>query len=160
MSDERDRATTWWSVLSLTEVDGEYLPEDVLISFFRQLVNAGGDTTYRATSVLLTGLPTHPEQFDALRRDRSLIAAAIEEAVRWDGPVLIQTRLVAQDTVLGGVRFRPVQRSMSPRAPPIGTRRALPTPTVSIFSANPRSAISPSQPGRMCASASIWRESK
>ena len=93
------------SVLSLTEVDGEYLPEEVLISFFRQLVNAGGDTTYRATSVLLTGLLTHPEQFEALRRDRGLIAGAIEEAVRWDGPVLIQTRLVTQDTVLGGVRI-------------------------------------------------------
>ena len=93
------------SVLSLTEVDGEYLPEEVLISFLRQLVNAGGDTTYRATSVLLTGLLTHPEQFEALRGDRGLIAGAIEEAVRWDGPVLIQTRLVTQDTVLGGVRI-------------------------------------------------------
>ena len=34
------------------EVDGEKLPEDVVVSFLRQLTNAGGDTTYRGTSVL------------------------------------------------------------------------------------------------------------
>ena len=93
------------SVLACTEVDGEYLPEDVLVSFFRQLLNAGGDTTYRATSVLLCALLSQPEQLEAVRRDRTLIARAIEEAVRWDGPVLIQTRLATADTTLGGVHI-------------------------------------------------------
>jgi cytochrome P450 len=93
------------SVLAQVEVDGERLPQDVLISFLRQLVNAGGDTTYRATSVLLTGLLSNPEQLDAVRRDRALIPQAIEEALRWDGPVLIQTRLVTSDTELGGVKI-------------------------------------------------------
>src|SRR5207302_1787725 len=35
------------SLLATAEVEGERLPEDILISFLRQLVNAGGDTTYR-----------------------------------------------------------------------------------------------------------------
>ena len=91
------------SLLAQAEVDGEYLPEDVLISFLRQLVNAGGDTTYRGTSVLLTGLLRNPDQFDAIRHDRSLIPQAIEEALRWDGPVLMQTRMATRDVVLGGV---------------------------------------------------------
>ena len=81
------------SVLANTEVDGERLPEDVLISFLRQLVNAGGDTTYRGTSVLLTGLLNNPDQLDAVRKDRSLVPLAIDEALRWEGPVLIQTRM-------------------------------------------------------------------
>jgi cytochrome P450 len=93
------------SMLALAEVDGERLPEEILISFLRQLVNAGGDTTYRATSVLLTGLLTQPDQLDAIRRDRSLIAQAIEEALRWDGPVLIATRTPTIDTELCGVRI-------------------------------------------------------
>ena len=93
------------SVLAQTEVDGEYLPEDVLISFLRQLVNAGGDTTYRATSVLLTGLLSNPEQLEAVRLDRSLVPQAIEEALRWDGPVLTQTRLATRDTELGGLKI-------------------------------------------------------
>ena len=92
------------SLLALAEVDGEQLPEEILISFLRQLVNAGGDTTYRATSVLLTGLLTQPDQLDAIRQDRSLIPQAIEEALRWDGPVLIATRTPTMDTELCGVQ--------------------------------------------------------
>ena len=93
------------SMLATAEVDGEYLPEEILISFLRQLVNAGGDTTYRATSVLLTGLLRNPDQLDAVRRDRTLVPKAIEEALRWDGPVLMQSRMATTDTVLGGVEI-------------------------------------------------------
>ena len=93
------------SVLAAAEVDGERLPDDVVISFLRQLVNAGGDTTYRATSVLLTGLLRDPDQLQAVRENRSLIPQAIEEALRWDGPVLIQTRMAARDVDLGGVKI-------------------------------------------------------
>ena len=98
-------ATICVSVLAQAEVDGERLPEEIMISFLRQLVNAGGDTTYRGTSVLLTGLLSNPEQLEAVRKDRSLVPQAIEEALRWDGPVLIQTRMAAKDIELGGVRI-------------------------------------------------------
>src|ERR1700730_17876113 len=91
------------SVLAQAEVDGERLPEEVLVSFLRQLVNAGGDTTYRGTSVLLTGLLSNPDQLEAVRRNRALVPQAIEEALRWDGPVLIQTRMALRDAELGGV---------------------------------------------------------
>jgi len=91
------------SLLARTEVDGEYLPREVLVSFFRQLVNAAGDTTYRATSVLFTALLKDPEQLEAVRQDRSLIGPAIEEAVRWEGPVLVTSRMTSEDTVLDGV---------------------------------------------------------
>ena len=92
-------------MLAQAEVDGERLPEEIMISFLRQLVNAGGDTTYRGTSVLLTGLLSNPEQLEAVRKDRSLVPQAIEEALRWDGPVLIQTRMAAKDIELGGVKI-------------------------------------------------------
>jgi cytochrome P450 len=91
------------SLLATTEVEGEYLPEDVLISFLRQLMNAAGDTTYRGTSVLLTALLTEPERFEAVRADRSLIPLAIEEALRWDGPVAVQLRMAKRDMVIDGV---------------------------------------------------------
>jgi cytochrome P450 len=93
------------SVLAQAEVDGERLPLDVLVSFLRQLVNAGGDTTYRGTSVLLTGLLSNPGQLEAVRQNRALVPQAIEEALRWDGPVLIQTRMAARDVELGGVKI-------------------------------------------------------
>ncbi len=93
------------SLLVTTEVDGEYLPEDVLVSFFRQLINAAGDTTYRGTSVLLTKLLQHPDQLHTLREDRSLLPGAIEEALRFDGPVIEQARWAAVDTELAGVKI-------------------------------------------------------
>ncbi|HSV36592.1 MAG TPA: cytochrome P450, partial [Ramlibacter sp.] len=85
--------------------DGDALPEEVLVSFLRQLVNAGGDTTYRGTSILLVGLLGNPEQLDAVRCDRALIPQAIDEALRWDGPVLMQSRTAARDTELGGMHI-------------------------------------------------------
>ena len=91
------------SLLANTEVEGDYLPEIVLISFLRQLMNAAGDTTYRGTSVLLTALLENPDQLEIIRADRTLIPAAIEEALRWDGPVAVQTRMAKVDTELGGV---------------------------------------------------------
>lgn len=91
------------SHLATVEADGERLPDNVLISFLRQLMNAGGDTTFRGTSALLTGLLTNTDQLDAVRADRSLIAQAIEEALRWEGPVTSTYRYAVQDTEIDGV---------------------------------------------------------
>lgn len=91
------------SVVATAEVDGEYLPDDVAISFLRQLITAGGDTTYRTTGALLTGLFNNPDQLDAVRQDRSLVPPAIEEALRWDGPVLQSFRLTTHDCEIDGV---------------------------------------------------------
>jgi len=93
------------SMLANTEAEGEYLPELVLVSFLRQLMNAAGDTTYRGTSVLLTALLQNPDQLEAIRQNRDLIPAAIEEALRWDGPVTAQLRVATDDTELGGVKI-------------------------------------------------------
>jgi cytochrome P450 len=99
----RDPGDDLVSHLATVEADGERLPDEVLISFLRQLMNAGGDTTFRGTSVLLTGLLTHPSQWAAVEADRSLIPQAIDEALRWEGPVSSTDRYVAHDTVLDGV---------------------------------------------------------
>lgn len=91
------------SLFATAEVDGEHLPREVAISFLRQLVNAAGDTTFRGTGTLLAALLNRPEQFEAVRNDRSLIPAAIEEMLRWDGPVMFTWRSAACDVELGGV---------------------------------------------------------
>lgn len=91
------------SLLATTEVDGEYLPEEILVSFLRQLLNAGGDTTYRGTSVLLTGLLENPQQLEALHGDRTLLPHAIDEALRWNGPVTLAARMTTRPVTLGGI---------------------------------------------------------
>jgi cytochrome P450 len=91
------------SHLATVEADGERLPDIVLISFLRQLMNAGGDTTYRGTSALLVGLLTHMDQLEAVKADRSLIPQAIDEALRWEGPVTSTMRYAITDTEIDGV---------------------------------------------------------
>jgi cytochrome P450 len=44
------------SILATVEDQGEQLPDDVVISFLRQLINAAGDTTYRSTGNMLVAL--------------------------------------------------------------------------------------------------------
>ena len=92
------------SVLAMAEDNGEKLPDDVVVSFLRQLINAAGDTTYRSTGNMLVALlKERPDQFEMIKQDRSLIARAIEETLRWEGPVNLNFRTVIKDTVLGGV---------------------------------------------------------
>jgi cytochrome P450 len=84
-------------------VDGDRIPDDVIISFLRQLINAAGDTTYRGTGALLIGLLHNREQLDQVRADRALVSPAIEEAIRWEGPVTHYFRAAARPVTLGGV---------------------------------------------------------
>ncbi|MBB4614284.1 cytochrome P450 [Novosphingobium taihuense] len=91
------------TMLAQAEVGGERLPDDIAVSFLRQLLNASGDTTYRGTSSLLVGLLTNPDQLEAVRADRSLIDQAIDEALRWDGPLTAMTRQTLSDVELMGV---------------------------------------------------------
>jgi cytochrome P450 len=93
------------SLLTRVEVEGERLPKEILVSFLRQLINAAGDTTYRATSNLLVCLLQHPEQLEAVRRDRSLIPQAIDEALRLECVVITGFRMALVDTELDGVRI-------------------------------------------------------
>lgn len=91
------------SALAKAEVEGELLPNEVLVSFFRQLINAASDTTYRTTGTLLMCLLKDPAQLEAVRKDRTLIPAAIDEALRWDGAVTMNWRITTRALTLGGV---------------------------------------------------------
>ena len=93
------------TLLVEAEVDGERLPDEIIISFLRQLLNAGGDTTYRSTGTMLTALLNNPDQLAALRDDPSLLPGAVEELLRWDGPVGLHFRMTTRDTTLGGVEI-------------------------------------------------------
>ncbi len=90
------------SLLATAEQDGQRLTDEEIFSFCRLLLPAGAETTYRSSSNLLYGLLTQPDQLDAVRDDRSLLAAAIEEGIRWEPPLLLITRGVTRDTVLAG----------------------------------------------------------
>jgi cytochrome P450 len=91
------------SVLVQAELDGEHLDDAQICSFLRLLLPAGAETTYRSSSNLLFGLLTNPEQLDALRADRNLMAQAIEEGLRWEPPLLGIMRTATRDTEIDGM---------------------------------------------------------
>jgi cytochrome P450 len=91
------------SDLAYAELDGEHLSDDEIFSFVRLLLPAGVETTYRSTGNLLLTLLSNPEQLESVRADRSLLPRAIEEALRFEVPLLNITRLATTDTEIGGV---------------------------------------------------------
>ena len=91
------------SALAQAEIDGDKLSDEEIFSFLRLLLPAGVETTYRSLGNLLFALLSNPDQLDAVRADRSLLPQAIEEAVRWEPPLLTITRVATRDTELAGV---------------------------------------------------------
>ena len=91
------------SQLIEAEVDGHRLSDDEIYPFLLLLLPAGAETTYRSSSNLLFGLLSDPTQLDAVRADRGLVSQAIEEALRWETPLLTVARTATQDVELGGV---------------------------------------------------------
>lgn len=90
------------SELAGAELDGERLGDEEIFSFLRLLLPAGAETTYRATGNLLFALLSNPDQLDAVREDRSLVVQAVEEAIRWETPLMITSRITARDVVVAG----------------------------------------------------------
>lgn len=91
------------SDLVQAELDGEQLGDEEILSFLRLLLPAGAETTYRATGNFLFGLLTNQDQLAALRDDRELMAQAVEEAIRWESPLLITSRVATRESEVAGV---------------------------------------------------------
>ncbi|MER6347322.1 cytochrome P450 family protein [Streptomyces sp. NPDC001595] len=67
--------------------DGDRLSREELIGMAWLLLVAGHETTVNLISNGVLALLTHPEQLAALRSDPSLIDNAVEEMLRYEGPV-------------------------------------------------------------------------
>lgn len=81
------------------------LSEAEIADFCKVIVLAGGGTTWRQLGITLVCLLSDPKQFEAVKQDRRLIDAAINEALRWQNSTPLLYRLTTQDAVLGGVRI-------------------------------------------------------
>jgi cytochrome P450 len=93
------------SLLATAELAGKRLSDEEILAFVRLLAPAGAETTYRSSSNLLFGLLTHPDQLEAVRADRRLLDAAIEEGLRWEPPLTGIARLCTRDTEVCGVKI-------------------------------------------------------
>jgi cytochrome P450 len=91
------------TVLADALVDGEPLTERERGTFVLLLLIAGNETTRHSLSHGIHALATHPEQFDRLRADPSLLDTAVEEVLRWSCPQVHFRRTATVDTEIRGV---------------------------------------------------------
>ena len=94
------------SKLVTLEIDGERLTDDEYTNFFRLLIFAGNETTRTAMSHMALLMAQHPDQFAQVRKDRSLVATAVEEIVRYSSPILYFRRTATRDVDLSGTIVR------------------------------------------------------
>ncbi len=93
------------SALAAAEVEGERLSDDELAMFLVQLLVAGNETSRNMLSGGLVALADHPDQWQALRDDRRLVAPAVEEFLRWTTPVVYFMRTATRDVDVRGERI-------------------------------------------------------
>ena len=95
------------SALVAVEDGGDTLSEQELSSMVALLIVAGHETTVSLIGNATLALLTHPEQRAALGDDPSLLSRAVEELIRYDGPVeRTLNRWAAVDVELRGQTIR------------------------------------------------------
>ena len=91
------------SALVRAEEAGDKLSEDELLGMVFLLLMAGHETTVNLIGNGTLALMQHPDQLQKLRDDPSLIKSAVEELLRYDGPVKISSqRYAREDVAIGG----------------------------------------------------------
>jgi len=81
---------------------GESVGPDELISNAAVIFRAGFETAANLIGNGMMAFFEHPDQWQIVRDDPSLLGQAVEEALRYEGPILGLFRVVTQDAELGG----------------------------------------------------------
>jgi len=71
------------SIMCTTEIDGVKMTDEEIKAFISLLITAGGESTDKMLNLMLRNLLSHPEQWQAVQADRSLIAKAFAESLRF-----------------------------------------------------------------------------
>ena len=98
------------SELVALDEGGEHLSEEELIATCMLLLFAGHETTTHHLANGLRALLAFPGELEKLRADPSLAPAAVEELLRYDGPIGAQVRIVQEPHTLHGKALRPGER--------------------------------------------------
>ncbi|HVY83086.1 MAG TPA: cytochrome P450 [Steroidobacteraceae bacterium] len=67
------------------------------------LLSAAADTTVMTMATAIRAFCLFPDQYQLVRKDRSLVRAAFEESLRWDSPSRMAGRITMRDVEIEGV---------------------------------------------------------
>ncbi len=91
--------------LIAAEEEGDRLAPSELLAHASGLLVAGFETTIGLIGNGILALIRHPEQRERLRASPELLPIAIDECLRFDGPIALTVRIPRQDLELGGKRI-------------------------------------------------------
>lgn len=89
-----------------SELDGEKLTDREFGRFFNNLIGGGIETTRNTLGWAMVEFVRHPDQYKALQADPSLVPGAMEEILRYHGPVIYLRRTATMDQELAGERIK------------------------------------------------------
>ncbi len=92
------------------EEGGDRLSDDELVATCIILLFAGHETTTHHIATGLRSLLAFPDQLEKLRRKPEIAPAAVEELLRYDGPIGALVRIVREPHELHGKRLREGER--------------------------------------------------
>ncbi len=95
------------SALIAAEEAGDQLSNEEIVTMCALLLAAGNVTTTDLIGNGVLALLQNPDQLEALRADPSLIKNAVEEMLRFDGPVVQTGRIAMSEVEIGGRRIEP-----------------------------------------------------
>jgi cytochrome P450 len=85
--------------------DGRRMSREQIVANTRLMLSGGLQEPRDLIALAMWALGTYPAQLEEVREDRSLIKAAVEETLRWVGPVGTSTRQTVKATELAGVKL-------------------------------------------------------
>jgi cytochrome P450 family 142 subfamily A polypeptide 1 len=91
------------SVWAHAEIDGCPMSGDTIMNETGLMISGGAETTRTVITRSLAEFCDHPDQWDAMAADSSLIPGAVEEMVRWVTPLNNFFRTAAEPVTVGGV---------------------------------------------------------
>ncbi|MDP2292206.1 MAG: cytochrome P450 [Actinomycetota bacterium] len=97
-----DLISTWVHA----KIDGEPLPPSAIVHEVGLFISGGAETTRTAISHGLRAFADHPDQWDAMAADPSLVPGAVEEVLRWVTPLNNMFRRAGADAEVGGQAIR------------------------------------------------------
>lgn len=99
-----------WGSLVFAAADEGRINEADAAGLFIDYLAPSLDTTIHAVSHMVNLFASHPDEWEKLRNDNSLVDAAVEEVLRFEAPVRGFTRVALRDTKVGGVGVAEGQR--------------------------------------------------
>jgi cytochrome P450 len=98
-----DRSVLSWMLHH--DHEGRRLTREEIVANTRLMLSGGLQEPRDLIGLALWALGTHPGQLEEVRGDRSLVRPAIEETLRWAGPVGTSTRQTTRPVTLAGTEL-------------------------------------------------------